>query len=81
MCFFHFPVLLKNENDTKFPGNPLQINFEYLEALILGEEGKLKEFQTKLQAIVDNYPDTDISNQALKTIELLKYNFTNTMII
>lgn len=62
----------KSENDLKYPGNPLQVNFDYLEALIFGEKGDLKTFQTKLQAIVDNYPNSDIAAQALKTIELIK---------
>lgn len=62
----------KKENDTKFPGSPLQINFDYLEALILGEKGMMKEFQAKLQAIVDNYPETPIAKQSLQTIDLLK---------
>ena len=62
----------KQENDSKFPGNPLQVNFDYLEALILGEKGMLKEFQAKLQAIVDNYPETPIAKQSLQTIDLLK---------
>ena len=63
---------LKAENDLKFPGNPLQVNFDYLEALMLGEQGQMKPFQVKLQAIADNYPGTDIAAQAVKTIELLK---------
>lgn len=62
----------KSENDLKYPGNPLQVNFDYLEALIFGEKGELKPFQTKLQAIVDNYPNTEIAAQALKTIDLIK---------
>ncbi len=55
-----------------YPGNPLQVHFDYLEALILGEKGEFKAFQSKLQAIVDNYPETEIAKQANKTIELLK---------
>ena len=62
----------KFENDLKYPGNPLQINFDYLEALILGEKGLYKPFQAKLQAIADNYPNSAIANQATQTIELLK---------
>jgi tetratricopeptide (TPR) repeat protein len=62
----------KAENDLKFPGNPLQVNFDYIEALILGEQGQFKPFQVKLQAIADNYPNTAIANQATQTIELLK---------
>lgn len=62
----------KKENDLKFPGNPLQVNFDYLEALIAGKSGDLKLFRTKLQAIVDNYPSSEIALQAAQTIELIK---------
>jgi hypothetical protein len=65
-------LLLKKENDAKFPGSPLQVNFDYLEALIFGEKGDLKVFQNKLQAIVDNYPGTEIAEQSSKTIMLMK---------
>ncbi len=71
---------LKAENDLKFPGNPLQVNFDYLEALILGEQGQFKPFQVKLQAIADNYPNTAIGNQALQTIELLKIKSGETVV-
>jgi tetratricopeptide (TPR) repeat protein len=63
---------LKKQNDSLFPGNPLQVNFDYLEALILGEKNQLKEFQSKLQAIVDNYPESEIAKQSAKTIHLIK---------
>ena len=62
----------KKENDLKFPGNPLQVNFDYLEALIAGKSGDLKLFRTKLQAIVDNYPASEIAKQSAQTIELIK---------
>lgn len=71
----------KSENDLKFPGNPLQINFDYVEALILGEQGKLKPFQVKLQAIVDNYPNTEIAKQSLQTIDLLKIKSGETVVL
>jgi tetratricopeptide (TPR) repeat protein len=63
---------VKKDNDSKFPGNPLQVNFDYLEALILGEKGDLPGFERKLQAIVDNYPGTPIAEQSGKTILLIK---------
>ena len=69
---FDQTLAYKSENDLKYPGNPLQVNFDYLEALIYGEKGDIKTFQNKLQAIVDNYPNTDIAAQASKTIELIK---------
>jgi len=62
----------KKQNDTQYPGNPLQIQFDYLEALVLGEQGQLKPFQEKLQAIVDNYPGTAIAEQSEQTIHLIK---------
>lgn len=69
---FDEAMLFKKENDTKYPGNPLQVNFDYLEALIIGKTGDIKDFRSKLQAIVDNYPNTSIADQAHKTIELIK---------
>ncbi len=63
---------LKKENDLNFTGNPLQVNFDYLEALTIGEQGNLDEFEKKLQAIVDNYPQTDIGKNASSTLQILK---------
>ncbi len=65
---------LKKENDTKFPGNPLQVNFDYLEALSIAEQGNFKDFEMKLKAINDNYPQTEIGKQAATTLELIKQN-------
>jgi tetratricopeptide (TPR) repeat protein len=65
-------LLLKRQNDSLYPGNPLQVNFDYLEALVSGEKNQLKEFQAKLQAIVDNYPDSEIGKQSAQTIQLIK---------
>jgi tetratricopeptide (TPR) repeat protein len=62
----------KSENDLKFPGNPLQANFDYLEALVMAQQGKSADFRTKLQAIADNYPGTELAERAAKTIELIK---------
>jgi len=62
----------KKQNDIQYPGNPLQIQFDYLEALVLGEQGQLKPFQEKLQAIVDNYPGSAIAEQSEQTIRLIK---------
>lgn len=62
---------LKKENDLKYTGNPLQVNFDYLEALSIGKQGDLVLFQKKLQAIVDNYPQSNIGIQANETLQLL----------
>lgn len=65
-------MMYKKENDSKYPGNPLQVNFDYLEALISGRKGEKDAFRKKLEGIAANYPNTDIANQCLKTIELMK---------
>lgn len=65
-------LTLKKENDEKYTGNPLQVNFDYIEALTYGEQGDLKTFEKKLQAIVDNYPETDIGKQAANTLEIIE---------
>lgn len=65
-------LILKKENDEKYTGNPLQVNFDYLEALSIGKQGDLVLFQKKLQAIVDNYPLTEIGKQADQTLQILK---------
>lgn len=62
----------KKLHDSKFPGSPLQVNFDYIDALIIGKGGDLKLFRTKLQAIADNYPNSDIASECLKTVELIK---------
>lgn len=61
----------KKDNDTRFPGNPLQVNFDYLEALAIGEQGQMELFEKKLKAIADNYPDTDIGKQAANTLQII----------
>ena len=65
-------LVYKKENDLKYTGNPLQVNFDYLEALSIGKQGDLGLFEKKLQAIVDNYPLTDIGKQAGETLQILK---------
>lgn len=65
-------LALKKENDLKYTGNPLQVNFDYLEALSIGQQGDLVNFEKKLQAIVDNYPQTEIGKQADLTLQILK---------
>ncbi len=62
----------KKEHDSRFPGSPLQVNFDYIDALIIGKTGELKVFRSKLEAIVENYPNSDIAKECLKTIELIK---------
>lgn len=62
----------KNLNDKEYPGNPLQVNFEYLDALVEGRRGDKKVFRKKLESIAENYPGTPIADQCIKTIELIK---------
>lgn len=61
----------KKDHDTRFPGSPLQVNFDYIDALITGKGGDLKAFKQKLTAIADNYANTEIAAECLKTIELI----------
>ncbi len=63
---------LKGTYDIKFPGNPIQVNFDYLEALAIAEKGDLVLFEKKLAAIVETYPNTEIANQAKETIRRIK---------
>lgn len=65
-------IKLKQETDLKFPGNPLQVNFDYLEALCTGELGEMKGFESKLSAIVTNYPETPIAKQSEDIIKKIK---------
>jgi tetratricopeptide (TPR) repeat protein len=65
-------IKLKQETDLKLPGNPLQENFDYLEALCIGELGDFVEFQNKLSAIVSNYPETPIAQQCEEIIIKIK---------
>lgn len=65
-------LALKAENDLKFPGNALQVNFDYLEAMSIGEKGDLTLLETKLTAIVANYPNTEIAKLCEETIKKLR---------
>jgi tetratricopeptide (TPR) repeat protein len=69
---FSQAIKLKQETDLKYPGNPLQINFDYVEALCIGELGDIKGFESKLSAIVSNYPETAISKQCEDIIKKIK---------
>ncbi|MCC6818146.1 MAG: tetratricopeptide repeat protein [Bacteroidia bacterium] len=70
----------KKEHDSKYSGSPLQVNFDYVEALTIGKQGDLKLFKEKLQAIVDNYPNSEIAKECLKTIELIKIKTGETVV-
>lgn len=65
-------LALKAENDLKFPGNSLQVNFDYLEAMSIGEKGDLIGLETKLTAIVANYPTTEIAKLCEEIIKKLR---------
>lgn len=77
---FNAALEFKKSHDANYPGSPLQINFDYVEALIIGKNGDLKLFRTKLQAIADNYPNTEIGNECLRTIELIKIRSGETVV-
>ncbi len=62
---------LKKENDTKFPGNALQANYDYLEVLILAEQKDNKILSEKLQKIIEGYPNTPIAERCKLTLKKL----------
>lgn len=62
----------KSENDSKFPGNPLQVNFDYIETLIYAAQGNNKLFEEKLKGVAENYPQTEIGKQATQTLAIIE---------
>ncbi|MBC7425133.1 MAG: tetratricopeptide repeat protein, partial [Bacteroidia bacterium] len=56
--------IIKAENDKTNAGSALQSRFDLLDALMTGEEGDYEAYKSKLQAIIDNYPDSEVSETA-----------------
>lgn len=65
-------IATKNDAYAKFPGNTLEANFEYLHALCLGRLGKKEEYFKKLESIVEDYPGTEVSEEANSTLNYFK---------
>ena len=55
----------------EYAGNSIQAKFDYLYALHIGKTKGREEYITELQALVDNYPGTEIATQAAYTIRFL----------
>lgn len=64
-------LAIREEANKKYYGNSIQAQFDYLHALVIGESGDIESYIELLQGIVQNYPGTQIANQAEYTIEYL----------
>jgi tetratricopeptide (TPR) repeat protein len=63
---------IKQEADTKYAGNAIQVKFDYLYALCVAKtEGQAKYLEA-LKQIRDNYKGTEIGNQAEYTISIIE---------
>lgn len=65
-------IRVKAQNDIKNPGSPLQIQYDYVEALCYAEKGEMGVFEQKITAIVNAYPNTEIAKRCEEIIYKLK---------
>jgi tetratricopeptide (TPR) repeat protein len=62
---------IKAEVDKKYAGNAIQAKFDYLYALAIAKTESLDKYVELLKRITENYPGTEIAQQALYTLEVL----------
>jgi len=58
----------KSAHDLKYAGNPLQANFDYLEALCYAKTKDLVRYETRLKSIIADYPNTSIAELASQNL-------------
>jgi tetratricopeptide (TPR) repeat protein len=55
----------------QFPGNALRAKFDLLNTLAIGKTKSLQEFESELNLLIKDYPDTDIAQYAQSVISLI----------
>ncbi|MFM9945831.1 MAG: tetratricopeptide repeat protein [Bacteroidia bacterium] len=63
---------IKLEVDSKYAGNAIQAKFDYLYALAVAKTEPIEKFIELLKQIKDNYPGTEIGEQAAYTLEIVE---------
>lgn len=63
---------IKQEVDSKYAGNAIQAQFDYLYALAVAKTESVEKFMELLIQIRDNYPGTEIGVQAGYTLEIVE---------
>lgn len=56
----------------EYAGNSIQAKFDYLYALTIGKTDGRDAYVAELEAIAENYPGTEIANNAAYTVKLLR---------
>lgn len=69
----------KKKHDITYAGNPLQANFDYLEAMTFAELKRMKDYKEKLESIIASYPNTAVSQNAQDNLDAynLKHLISN----
>lgn len=62
-------ISYRNEANQKYYGNSIQAKYDYLYAMIVAESGDTEKYLSLLQAIAENYPGTEIANNATFALE------------
>jgi len=65
-------LLIKEQYDSKYAGNALQSNFEYIEALTYARMKRMDDYKKKLELIIANYPNTLVSENASRNLLFIK---------
>jgi hypothetical protein len=63
---------LKSQYDKSNPGSPLQIQYDFVEALCHAQKGDMAIFEQKISAIINNYPNTEIAQRCEEMVYKLK---------
>lgn len=67
-------LIIKRMHDSKYGGNSIQSNFEYLEALTYAKMNRLRDYESKLISIIDNYPNTLVAENAARNLFFVQAN-------
>lgn len=64
----------------EYAGNSIQAKYDYLYALTIGKTEGRDAYIAELEAIAENYPGTEIANNASYTVKLLKRDSAESMV-
>lgn len=59
----------KKMHDINYAGNPLQANFDYLEAMTFAKQSRMNDYKQKLESIIASYPNTAVSQNAQRNLD------------
>jgi tetratricopeptide (TPR) repeat protein len=66
-------LVYKNLHDEEYPGDALQMQFDYLLALIYGRKGDMENYESQLKFVAEEYQNTAIGKDAQDKLNAILY--------